>query len=144
MGDELAMSNDTSEACLIAARIDSRWVQRPTMDPLQFASRHDSGSRAGKVFAALRRMAHLRGLQEVLAAGVARALIPTSDPAVLVLKRGESFVLAANFSGEEKTVDLADAGRGPWLECLSEERVDGEIRLAPWQAAWLKSRQQKE
>lgn len=144
MGDELAMSNDTSEACLAAAKIDSRWVQRPMMDPPQFASRHDSGSRAGKVFAALRRMAHVRGMQEVLAAGVERQLVPIPDSALLVLKRGESFALVANFSEKEKTVGLANVGCGPWLECLTEECIDGEIRLAPWQAAWLKSRQQKE
>ena len=146
MGDELAMTNDVSDACLAAASLDSRWVQRPTMDPLQFASRHDTNVRAGKVFAALRRMVHVRGMLDALDASVARELVPMADAALLVLKRGD-FIFAANFSGKGKNLDLAKAGSagdGHWLECLTEERVSGELPLGPWQVAWLKSTQQKE
>jgi amylosucrase len=141
MGDELAMTNDVSEACLAAARIDSRWVQRPVMDAAQFAARHDANTRTGKVFSALRRMVRVRGLQDAFAADAARELVMMRDAALLVLKRGDGFVLAANFSGSGKTIDLAkDCGMraGPWLECLTEERIDGKLHLGPWQVAWLK------
>jgi amylosucrase len=132
MGDELGQTNDYSYRERPDRAMDSRWLQRPELDELRFAGRHDAGTQAGRVYAALRGLVAARQRLPQLAADAPRALLDAA-PAVLALARGESFLALYNFSGEPQAFTLD----GEWRDCLSQQAYSKEVQLAPWAMHWL-------
>jgi len=140
MGDELAQGNDESEANASLRQADGRWLQRPVFDEQRLALRHEPHSVPGRVFAGVRRLIECRRNQSALAANVSRRVVPALDPALLILARGERFVIAMNFSNDVKQVDVAIFGGGDWLDCLENTVVNKMIELEPWCVRWLERR----
>jgi amylosucrase len=133
MGDELGQTNDYSFRERADRAMDSRWLQRPMLDEQRFAERHDSGTQAGRVYAALRALVAARQHLPVLAAGEPRSLLPAPN-AVLALQRGPAFLALYNFSGEPQQFALA----GRWQDCLEPgQSHEGEMTIAPWAMFWL-------
>ncbi|MBJ7311599.1 amylosucrase [Rugamonas sp. CCM 8940] len=133
MGDELAQRNDYGYSARPQHAMDSRWLQRPQFDQQRWAARHDGGGEAGQVYAALRRLVRLRQSRPELAAGAPLALLPSVDPAVLALARGERFLALLNFSAVPHTLDLP----GRWT-CLQDDRaMAGGATLEPYGMLWL-------
>jgi hypothetical protein len=52
-------------------------------------------------------------------------VLPSADPALLALGRGDGFRALLNFSGRTLAVDLGDYGG------------TGTLALAPWDQVWL-------
>ncbi|MGW8394932.1 alpha-amylase family protein [Pseudoduganella sp. HUAS MS19] len=138
MGDELGQANDYSFRQRADRAMDSRWLQRPMLDEQRFARRHDSGTQAGRVYAALRGLVAARRRIPALAAGAERSLLP-SAPAVLALQRGSAFLALYNFSGRPQQFALP----GQWRDALEGGVMRGEITLAPWAMHWLERDNQK-
>jgi hypothetical protein len=63
--------------------------------------------------------------------------LPSSDDRVWSWLRGDRTVVAMNCSDEP--ADVSDAGRGAirisTVRSRDGERIDGSLRLAPWEAA---------
>lgn len=144
MGDEIGQANDSPEnwkqAGNLGGKYDSRWVQRPHLAEKSFASRHDGATLPGKVFSRLTRLARLRKERPELASNRTRELIETSDLSLLVLKRGETFWLVANFSDEPKLVprwQFGIAANDTVVDLLAEESIGKDVALTGWQARWL-------
>jgi amylosucrase len=141
MGDEIALTNDGSEAWQAAGVLDTRWAQRPFLPAQAFADRHDAATVSGQVFAHFRQLAGLRRKHAGLAAGVLAQLVDVDDASLLVLKRGDAFHLVVNFSGETKRLQCKqlgiDSGRGGIVDCLGENPIGEDIEVEPWQALWM-------
>lgn len=131
MGDELGMGNDHSYRNDPRRAIDTRWVQRPMMDELSLARRDEPDAWAGRVFGAMRALIEKRRRFPALAAGVPRAILPASEPALLALARGDAFLGLFNFSERSLSVSLAALGAGAW------PGYPDVIELAPWDMRWL-------
>jgi amylosucrase len=125
MGDELAMANDDSYRDDPARAHDSRWIQRAPFDEARWQDRCHAATPAGRAYAGLRRLIRLRRRLPDLAAGAPCTVLPTLDPALLALARGERFVGLFNFSRRTLDVDLGAYGGA------------GTLALAPWDQAWL-------
>lgn len=139
MGDELGQANDYSFRQDPARAMDSRWLQRPILDEQRFAERHDSGTQAGRVYAALRALVAARRRLQALAAGAPRTLLP-APPAVLALQRGPAFLALYNFSGEPQRFTLD----GAWHDIFGQRGLEGEMTLAPWAMHWLERGNQQQ
>jgi amylosucrase len=132
MGDELGMGNDHGYRDDPERGHDTRWVQRPVFDEQVLARRDDGDTWAGRVFDALRALVEERRRCPALDAGVPRTLVPTSDPALLALARGERFLALFNFSERLQKVPLPALGTGNW------PGYPDEVELGPWEMRWLK------
>ncbi|AXA92269.1 alpha-amylase family glycosyl hydrolase [Massilia sp. YMA4] len=132
MGDELGMGNDHGYRDDPQRAHDTRWVQRPVFDEDALAWRDDPDSWAGRVFGALRALVEQRRACPALDASVPRALLPTHDPALLALARGDSFLGLFNFSERPLKVALPALGEGGW------PGYPDEIELGPWDMRWLR------
>ena len=132
MGDELGQTNDYSYRQRPDRAMDSRWLQRPALDEIRFAQRHDAGTLAGSVYGALRRLIAARQRLPALAADAPRRLVE-APPAVLALARGDNFLALYNFSEQPQTFTLA----GRWSDCLTHEVCAADVALAPWAMQWL-------
>jgi len=132
MGDELGQTNDDSFRQRPDRAMDSRWLQRPALDEVRLAQRHNSSTQAGRVYAALHGLVSVRQRIPALAAGEPRALLP-SAPAVLALQRGPAFLALYNFSGKPQQFAL----QGQWTDAIERGQLSGEITLAPWAMHWL-------
>ncbi|NIA55692.1 amylosucrase [Massilia sp. TW-1] len=124
-GDELAMANDGSYRDDPARAHDSRWIQRAPFDIVRYAERNDATTPAGRAYAGLRRLICLRRELPELAAGVPCTVLPSDDPALLALARGDGFRALLNFSGRSFAIDLGAYGG------------TGTLALAPWDQVWL-------
>jgi amylosucrase len=125
MGDELAMANDDTYRDDPARAHDSRWIQRAPFDIVRYAERNDPTTPAGRAYAGLRRLICLRRELPELAAGVPCTVLPSDDPALLALARGDGFRALLNFSGRSLALDLGAYGG------------TGTLALAPWDQVWL-------
>jgi amylosucrase len=132
MGDELGQTNDYSFRDRADRAMDSRWLQRPALDEVRFAQRHDSASPSGRVYVALRALIAARQRLSALAAGAPRSLLD-APPAVLALARGADFLALYNFSGEPQSFALD----GRWCDSLTHQARSNEIQIAPWVMHWL-------
>lgn len=130
-GDELGMLNDYSYSSRSDQAHDTRWVQRPVFDERRLASRDAAGSDAGTVFGRLAALAARRRRQPALAADAPRRLLPSPDPALLALARGEQFLNLSNFSDRTIAVSLAAFGAGSW------PGHSDMVVLEPWAMLWL-------
>jgi amylosucrase len=119
MGDELGMVNDEGYVLDPARARDSRWVQRAPFPDGAIAA----GSPAARIHDGLRRLIALRRSLTDLAAGMACTLLPTADPALLALARGERFLGLFNFADREVAADTCVLR--PW-ECIWLDRATGE------------------
>ena len=133
MGDELAQENDYGYSDRPQHAMDSRWLQRPRLDPQRMADRHDGATTPGRMYLALRALLQLRRRHDALAAGAPRRLLPGAAPAVLALARGARFVNLMNFSAQPQPWRLD----GRWTDGLSGRILQGDITLAPWAMHWL-------
>jgi amylosucrase len=82
-----------------------------------------AGSPAARIHDGLRRLIALRRSLTDLAAGMACTLLPTADPALLALARGERFLGLFNFADREVAADTCVLR--PW-ECIWLDRATGE------------------
>lgn len=151
MGDELAQDNDGAYLDDPARADDSRWLQRPFLDPDAFAARHDAGGTAGSVYRAVCFLLQRRRCLPELAATSARTLLESGNEAVLAFARGEfsaptansgCLIYLANFSEQNIRVDLAKmTGIGApngWQDLLSQDSMQDIAHLEPWSQMWLK------
>lgn len=154
MGDELALGNDEGYRDSPEKANDSRWLQRPDLDPTAYAHRHDAGSEAGQMFAALCQLFKCRRENVQLAATQPRHCLHSPSPELLLFVRGElngsdPLLVVANFSDHAVTLDLSGViagsstlGAHSWFDVLSEEiYLQGAIHapvIAPYTQLWLR------
>ena len=148
MGDEIGMPNDWSFLEDVAAASDSRFVQRPVMDWLRVARRHEPGTVEQRVFDGFRRLVGARASVPALRGGAAVRPLPNDQPAVLswlrVHPRHGRLLGLANFSEAPVTVtaDLLGAARLAYSwDALTEdgrfELGEGRIGLPGLGLRWL-------
>ena len=151
MGDELAQDNDYAYLRDPARSNDSRWLQRPFLDQIAFASRHVGLSKAGRVFAGLRNLIQTRRQLPELAAHAPRILLDSGCTAVLAFVRGNldpdqndanGLVFLGNFSDQAVPLALSHVtgipGARSWINMLDQSRHHDQISLGPWTQYWLK------
>lgn len=132
MGDELAQTGDLTYRRRPQHAMDSRWLQRPYLDEVALQQRHDATTAAGRMFMGLRALLSARRRLPALAAGAPRQVL-ASDPAVLALARGDSFICLCNFSAQQHVQALD----GAWSDCLTGQAFSGEVVLEPYALLWL-------
>ncbi len=148
MGDELAMLNDDRWADDPAHADDNRWLHRPPMDWKAAEQRGDPTTVAGRMFAAMQRLAAARRSTASLRSDAEAHFLRHTNPRVLAYVRSHPraapVLCLACFSDEEETVDggvLHHAGiTSPvHLHSTSGELTlrDGGLVMAPWSFAWL-------
>jgi amylosucrase len=148
MGDELALRSDASWAGDPAHEQDNRWMHRPQMDWHAAARRHDPGSLAGRVFAAIRGLSEARRSLLALRSGGSTDLLPVENRSVLAYRRAHPrsapFLALTNFSDITQAVDAGIIARGGLYEPAHVHSSTGQlsisagrIELAPWSFLWL-------
>jgi amylosucrase len=148
MGDELALRSDASWAGDPAHEQDNRWMHRPQMDWHAAARRHDPGSLAGRVFAAIRGLSEARRSLLALRSGGSTELLPVENRSVLAYRRAHprsaSFLALTNFSDITQAVDAGIIARAGLYEPAHVHSSTGQlsisagrIELAPWSFLWL-------
>ena len=148
MGDELALRSDASWAVDPAHEQDNRWMHRPQMDWHAAAQRHDPGSLAGRVFAAIRGLSEARRSMLALRSGGSTELLPVENRSVLAYRRAHPrsapFLALTNFSDITQAVDAGIIARGGLYEPAHVHSSTGQlsigagrIELAPWSFLWL-------
>jgi amylosucrase len=148
MGDELALRSDASWAVDPAHEQDNRWMHRPRMDWHVAALRHDPGSLAGRVFAAIRGLSEARRSMLALRSGGSTELLPVENRSVLAYRRANPrsapFLALTNFSDITQAVDAGIIARGGLYEPAHVHSSTGQlsigagrIELAPWSFLWL-------
>lgn len=100
LGDEIGMLNDYTYRMHPAKAGDSRWVHRPTADPVQYDLRNNPAALEGKLFNAITRLISLHKTNPVFEGGELQ-VIDTGNPHVLGYLRlggAERALVFANFS----------------------------------------------
>ncbi|MGD9751439.1 MAG: alpha-amylase family glycosyl hydrolase [Acidimicrobiia bacterium] len=114
MGDEVALANDESYRHDPALADDSRWMNRPWLDPCALARRSAPGTVEARVFDGLVRLIEARRANPALHAGGELWLHRYDDPAVLAWQRHHpvhgGFFGLANFSEQPAGVPAASPG----------------------------------
>ncbi len=146
-GDELALPNDPHWADEPGHERDNRWAHRPRVSDEVAASRHDDASEAGRMFAAIARLARVRaGLPQLHASAAVEVLSDTDDAILGVVRTHPSGVMVClyNVAREHRAFPwgrLAEAGLGTPYDALAAERLapdhDGSVWLAPYAARWI-------
>ncbi|MFN3228219.1 MAG: alpha-amylase family glycosyl hydrolase [Asticcacaulis sp.] len=131
MGDEIALENDYGFLDDPDRRDEIRWLHRPSMDWQKAEKRHDVQSTEAIIFKGLSEYARiLNGL----AFDVGQVVKPSSDPAILILRRplvtGETFVCTANFSDKPRPVSIT--GR----ILTGQAHVPETNQIAPYGLIW--------
>ena len=139
MGDEIGLVNDMGFLGDPERAGDGRWMQRPAMDwsePVGPAARIRDG---------VRRILARRAALPALSGAVPTRILRSDDRCVLAFARpgAETLVAAFNVAAEPREVGLASLGLadGPCRCALSErpaEVAGGRLRLAPYEAVWLR------
>ncbi len=147
LGDEVALTNDTSYLADPDKKADNRWTHRPRTDwATQADQLDDPASPAHRVFEGLQRLIALRKSQPVLR-GQEMEIVGLQNPHLLGFLRGhagERLLLLANMS--ERDQALADAflpdliGTGPFTDLAGDETLRWGAQglvLKPYQLAVL-------
>jgi amylosucrase len=148
MGDELAMRNDPGWARDPACGHDNRWMHRPAMDWAAAARRHDRESLEGRVFGAIRGLAHARRSLLALRSGGSTEILPTENPTVLAYRRAHPrsapFLSLTNFSDVTQAPDAGIIARAGLYGPVHVHSTTGQlaisagrIELPPWSFVWL-------
>ena len=151
MGDEIALSNDSTWAQEPGHVDDNRWLHRPRMPWGRAEARRYPGTISARMFTSLRRMIDVRKATPHLDAWVPTEVLDPSDPGVLpVLRRHPlgSFLGLYNVTPDWRPwpawrlggLELWDS-----FELLSEAPInvadDGNVWLAPYCTLWLVRRE---
>ncbi|MDO5051612.1 MAG: alpha-amylase family protein [Pseudoclavibacter sp.] len=124
MGDEIGMRNASDYADEPAHADDNRWTHRPRMDwDAVRRAEEEPRSPAGRILHGLRRLVEVRARTPHLHASVESAVIPSPDPALLLLERRHPLGLM---------VQLYNFGDGPVRlrsETLRSRFGDGAVEL---------------
>ena len=147
MGDELGVLNDYGYVAVPEHADDARWMHRPAMPWDLARHRHDPTTLAGRVFAGVRHLAHVRASLPSLHAAVEPTLHETGNPAVFAAARQHpaGMVVALYNVGEHWQRVPADTIRRHGLrtpyDALSSRRTVSadatEVALPPYAAWWL-------
>jgi amylosucrase len=146
LGDELGMLNDYDYLRDPAKAEDSRWVHRPTFDPVAFAQRTDPDTIPGRLYAPLRHMIAVRQSQPVFAANAKAAWVDCENDSVLVIERmlaGHWVLILANFSETPQVIERrylpAHDPRRLYRDLLSGEHfsLQQNVSLPPYGTLWL-------
>jgi amylosucrase len=140
MGDELAQpSNDARDDAVLIA-LDSRWVQRPRLDPARLQQRFDTTTIAGKAYAAIKALMAARNDASFDPCATVETL-DCHNEALLAIRRGERFTAVFNFSDKPQPIDWTGLhiGNG-WttlLRTADDASIDAGI-LPAWAMVWRK------
>jgi amylosucrase len=140
MGDELAQpSNDARDDAVLIA-LDSRWVQRPRLDPARLQQRFDTTTIAGKAYAAINALMAARNDASFDPCATVETL-DCHNEALLAIRRGERFTAVFNFSDKPQPIDWTGLhiGNG-WttlLRTADDASIDAGI-LPAWAMVWRK------
>lgn len=147
MGDELGMLNDRSYLDQPDHAHDSRWLHRPVMDWALAETRHDPGSRAGRIYNGIRHLMARRAATPELHADHPVEILETGSSALLALiHRAPAGPLLCLYNLTEGwhsvTEDWARAqGITDLHEAISDSHVEihgGRIILPPYARAWIR------
>lgn len=138
-GDEIAQLNDYSYEQDPKKSDDARFLHRGEFRWQDAALIHKSGSREGRVYAALRDLIRVRAEHKVFDADAWEHTWETFDKSVLAFERRkgtERFVGIYNFCEEKKDIPLGF--NEAFTELFSGRRVSGMgLTLEPYEYLWL-------
>lgn len=147
MGDEIGLPHDAGWASEPGHEDDNRWVHRPRMDSIRQGQRHRDSTVAARLFSGIAHLARVRAGQPRLHASVASEVQDAVDPGVLcVVRRHPEGELVELFNVTENWRPhpwqrVADLGWEQAHDVIDGHRVradeNGQLWLAPYQAAWL-------
>ncbi|WP_210526535.1 alpha-amylase family protein [Rubellimicrobium arenae] len=146
MGDELGMLNDHGYRQDPELAPDGRWMHRPRMDwPLVAGLPDRPRSPAARIHDGVRAIMAARKRLEALAAQVPTRILDTGHPALFALLRADAIrplTCVFNFTEHPQRIACRSLGLDDHLEdALAGRRVgveEGELRLSPYQALWLR------
>lgn len=147
MGDEIALGNDDTYVDDPQRADEGRWLHRPAMDwktaatiaaPTFTEDRIDTT--AGRIGSALRRMIAVRRTTPALRADAPMRALACTDPAILVIARGDDMLALYNLSADTIGISLppefADAR---WRDLLADDDdIALPSSLGPHALRWLK------
>ena len=147
-GDELGLLNDRHWADEPGHESDNRWAHRPRLPwPVARQAASDADTTSGSLYQAVRHAARVRAGLPHLHASVAADVLALSDPAVLPIVRRHplgNLLGLYNVSGQWRPWPmelLAALGLTAPVDALAggppDVGADGNLWLAPYQAAWL-------
>ena len=146
-GDELALPNDPAWAEELGHAADNRWVHRPRLPWDVAERRHDPVTVEGRVFSGLQHLARVRASLPHLDASVHAEVLALADPGVLPVLRNHPVGPMLGLYNVTSTwrpwprALLTELGLDGAVDAMTGAPPhvgdDGDLWLAPYQAAWL-------
>jgi amylosucrase len=141
MGDELAQPNNDAADDASRMALDSRWIQRPHLDPKRMQQRQDASTITGKAYATIKALIAARR-DSVFDPHAAIEVIECEHPALLAVRRGDRFMAIFNFSADTQRVNWHLLhGEDGWTTLLhtADDGAPRDVDALPgWSMAWLK------
>ena len=143
LGDEVGQLNDYGYRQRSEERADARWVNRPFRPDALYAQRNDAKTKAGEIYARLRKLIKTRQATPQFAGGAIKPFVTGNAHILGFVRPGapDIFVLA-NFADDAVTIAAARlAGQGSQADDLISGRrikLSSSLKLKAHEILWLK------
>ncbi len=146
LGDELAALNDMDFQRDSFKAADNRWAHRPAFSVERYATRHDTATPHGKVYAGIQRLMSVRRATPALA-GNAAQFHDVQNKHIFAFSRGDHLLILSNFSEFAQPISrdvllslLPVSEGGTWHDLLTGDRWsmgEDSIVMSPLSIVWI-------
>jgi amylosucrase len=140
MGDEIGLENTQSDqATQLSASEDGRYLHRPMFDDVALArARAIPESVEAAVYQSLTQWLNARKKLDCLAAQETLRVLDVNAPTVLSFRRGDTFMLLANFSDHAVSAQWPDdVAHNAWRDALTGQAFSLNESIAAYECRWL-------